>query len=43
MTVLDMNTNMSIDMDMTIKNPGQPVFITLPSTEGYTDFMDMLE
>lgn len=41
MTVLGMNMDMTIDMDVTIKNPGQPVFITLPSTEGYADLTEM--
>lgn len=41
MEMMGTTINMTIDMDMVFKNPGQPVYITLPSTEGYVN-MDNL-
>lgn len=43
MEFLGIPMGMELDMDVTIQNPGQPVSITLPSTEGYMDITSMTE
>ncbi len=41
MDVMGIPINMTVDMDIVFNNPGQPVYITLPSTEGYRNVADL--